>query len=101
RLCFDPVLRVDRWQSMYAACVDQTFSSIPADKLKDISVGVFRMNADYLSRITKQRTNSDILYYPFKKSNGTVSYSSKEREEMAQFMLGILEKYNSKEKIFV
>lgn len=101
RLCFDPLLRVDRWQSMYAACIDQTFRLIPADKLHDISVGVFRMNSDYLSRITKQRTNSDILYYPFEKTDGTVSYPQMEREEMTQFLLTKLEKYNEKEKIFI
>lgn len=43
RLCFDPVLHVNNWQSLYETCITQTFNALPADKIWDVSVGVFRM----------------------------------------------------------
>lgn len=101
RLCFDPVIRTENWMEIYSDCVKDTFNQLPADKLSDISLGVFRMNSEYLQRIQKQRADSDLLYYPFEAKEKTVSYPENERNEMNAFMLNTLQNYIPKEKIFL
>ena len=100
RLCFDPVIQVERWREKYMACVDEVSGLLPAEMIHDVSIGVFRMNSGYLSRIKKQRVDSDLLYYPFEKQNGTISYPKHERDLMIQAIADHLLKYYPKEKIF-
>ena len=101
RLCFDPVIRTEGWEEIYSACVKETFSRIPAEGVSDVSLGVFRMNSEYLQRIQKQRTDSDLLYYPFETNGKTISYPASERERMIGFMTDTLQAYIPKEKIFL
>ncbi len=101
RLCFDPVIRTENWKTLYAECVRETFHRLSADRLNDISLGVFRMNADYLQRIQKQRIDSDLLHYPFENKGKAVSYPEAERDEMTSFMINNLRTFIPKEKIFI
>ena len=60
---------------------------------------VFRMNADYFKRIKKQRTDSDILFYPFENSQSFVSYPQDERSYMIESLKAVLLNYLPAEKI--
>ncbi len=101
RLCFDPVIRTDRWKEDYAECVDTVMKALPGEDLHDISVGVFRMNAEYLQRIRKQRTDSSILYYPYDRQENTATYPMSERDEMKEWMLMQLRPFIPGEKVFL
>ena len=99
RLCFDPILRVENWKSIYTTFFEDLFKRLPAQKIRDLSLGVFRMNPDYFKRIKKQRTDSDILYYPFESSSSFVSYPVEERREMISFLKDELSRHVSVETI--
>ncbi len=99
RLCFDPILRIPQWRDTYSACVEKTFARLPAEKIRDVSIGVFRMNADYYKRIKKQRSDSDILYTPYERRGGVVTLLQEEQEEVNSFMRNLLEKYVNKNSI--
>ncbi len=99
RLCFDPVLKIDRWESIYKKLFQQVFNALPAGSIRDVSLGVFRMNADFFKRIKKQRSDSDILYYPFETKSSLVSYPLEERTNMLNSLEKELTKYLPKEKI--
>jgi spore photoproduct lyase len=99
RLCFDPVLRIKNWESVYASFFELVFKRLPAEKIRDVSLGVFRMNPDYFKRIKKQRSDSDILYYPFEASQSFVSYPQEERSQMIKTLKMELLKYLPDEKI--
>ena len=101
RLCFDPVLLIANWRESYRQLVERTFEKLPAEKIRDISIGIFRMNAEYLKRIKKQRTDSDILYFPYERNGGVVSPSQTEIEEMNTEISTLLEEHVNKEKIEV
>jgi spore photoproduct lyase len=101
RLCFDPVIRTERWREDYTQCIEIVMRTLPAHQLHDISVGVFRMNSNYLQRIQRQRTDTPILYYPFATVTKTSTYPAAEREEMIQFILRSLQPHISNEKIFL
>ena len=99
RLCFDPVLRIENWETVYVSFFKEVFKRLPAEKIRDVSLGVFRMNPDYFKRIKKQRTDSDILYYPFESSPSIVSYPSEERIYMIETLKDALTNYLPAEKI--
>lgn len=99
RLCFDPVLKIRNWESVYRSFFDDVFKHLPAAKIRDVSLGVFRMNADYFKRMKKQRTDSDILYYPFENSQSFVSYPTEERLEIVETLKAKLMDYLPSEKI--
>jgi spore photoproduct lyase len=99
RLCFDPVLKIDNWEEIYGSFFKDVFKRLPAEKIRDVSLGVFRMNADYFKRIKKQRTDSDILFYPFENSQSFVSYPQDERSYMIESLKAVLLNYLPAEKI--
>lgn len=99
RLCFDPVLRIKDWEKVYVKFFKEVFKRLPAEKIRDVSLGVFRMNADYYKRIKKQRTDSDILFYPFESSQSLISYPVDERLHMIETLKAALVKFLPAEKI--
>jgi spore photoproduct lyase len=101
RLCFDPIVMIPQWQTYYEGCIRRALSTIPADKIYDVSVGVFRMNAEYWQRIKKQRGDSAILHHPFSLKNKSVSYSEKEEQSIYEFVSKILLEYLPKDRIYI
>ncbi len=100
RICFDPILHVKNWKQIYKEFIDKTFSMIQAEKIWDISIGTFRINADYLKKMKKMRTNSDILYYPFLREGSLSVYPEKKSGEILEFMIDKVADYVSREKLF-
>ncbi|MFX0558830.1 radical SAM protein [Tepidibacillus infernus] len=100
RLSFDPLLHIDDWREHYQECLDQTFMTIPVEKILDISVGVFRMPKDYLKNIRKYRNNSDLIYYPYEHMEGVYTYPKEIRNQLIQEVTQMIEKYVPKEKIY-
>ena len=98
-LCFDPVLRIPNWREAYKQCVEKTFERIDPGRVRNVSVGVFRMNREYFKRMKKSRDDSDILFYPYKSDGNVVTHSTLERREMTGFLKETLEQYIDKEKI--
>ncbi len=101
RLCFDPILLSPGWQASYEKCIRETFSRIQPAKIYDVSAGVFRMNAEYLRKMKKQRNDSDLLHYPFEVNGHSVSYGEQERREALAFVSGLLSEYLPEQKIFM
>lgn len=99
RLCFDPVLRIDGWEAIYGEFFREVFRALPARSIRDVSLGLFRMNADFFKRIEKQRPDSDILYYPFERESSLISYPQEERRDMLSHLQEELAAYLPREKI--
>lgn len=101
RLCFDPVLRFPGWEDIYKKFLQETFTALPAEKIRDVSVGVFRMNAEFFKRIKKMRNDSDILHQPYEKTGKIVSYAENDRRELTGTITEMLKNYLPVEKIEV
>ncbi len=100
RICFDPVLHVKDWRKIYTELVEKTFSIVDANQIFDISIGTFRINADYLKKMKKLRSNSDILHYPFERKEKLSVYPETKTNEIIEFMINQISKYYNKDKIF-
>lgn len=100
RICFDPILQVNNWKNVYQTMIDEVFSTLSAEKVFDFSIGVFRMNANYLERIRKARKDSPILFYPYTKQDQLFTYNDCESHEIISFIESSIREYHPKAKIF-
>lgn len=101
RLCFDPVLPIPGWRAIYSECIKSVFAQIPAERVRDVSLGVFRMNSDYFRRIKKARQDLDILHFPYERRGNNVSLAPSERKSLMEFMLDLLKSYLPEHKIAI
>ena len=100
RLCLDPILKIKSFKTAYSNMISTIFNNITPDRLKDISVGAFRVSKDYLSRMRKKRGNSALLYYPYLLENGVYSYGNSQNRELTEFIISLLCKHVDRNKIF-
>lgn len=100
RLCLDPVICCYDWERLYRKLVEKIFQAVPSEKIEDVHIGVFRINADYLKIMRKQRQDTDILFQPYEQSGKTVSYSIQKRGSIIQYISELLAAYIPTEKIF-
>ncbi len=101
RLCFDPMLYVPGWRDAYRDLCDTVRASIPMEKLRDVSIGTFRISQDFLKSIRKQHPDSAIIQYPFENRDGYYSYSAFRNREMVGFLLSEIKKDLPEGKIFL
>ena len=100
RLCFDPIIVCSSWREAYADMVSQVSSSIDMRKLVDVSVGSFRISAEYLGRMRRAMPGSALVQYPYEISSGYYHYPRKLMEDMEGFLTGQLAAHMDKEQIF-
>lgn len=100
RLCFDPMIYIQNWQSHYKEMLTQVFASIPPNKLVDISVGSFRISQEYLKKMRKQQPDSEIAWFPYQMENGYCHYPNDLTIQMEQYLITQLLEKLPKEKIF-
>jgi len=101
RICFDPLLRIEGWKSIYGEFVEDVFQSLNPSGIKDVCINVFRMNTQYLKRIQKQNKSSSIVYDPFvEDSKKVMSYPDAVKKELIQWVAHKTSAYIPEEKIF-
>ncbi len=100
RLCFDPMIACPDWRAAYDAMLQETFETIPMDRIRDISVGSFRLSDSYLKNMRRSMPGSAVVQYPYENDHGVYHYSRRQTEEMECFMLERLRKVLPAERIF-
>ncbi|TNE72847.1 DNA photolyase [bacterium] len=93
RLCIDPMLRVPNWESVYQEFLLHLSHSIDLQKVKDISVGTFRMNHAFLKRMKQQRKDTSLLFDSYVIKDGALSY----HDETVSAMYDLVKSYFSDE----
>ena len=101
RICFDPILYLNNWQENYKDLVDTTFSTLPKEKIYDVSIGVFRVSRDYIKIMRKQRFDSVILNYPFTTENKVCTYDKDLSNKMISYVYNLVSEYIQKNKIYI
>lgn len=101
RLCFDPMLYVEHWKQEYRDMMDAVFREIAPEQVLDVSVGSFRISQDYLKKMRKAARSSPVVQFPYENRGGVYQYPEKLRQEMENYLQGLLKEYISPKKIFV
>ncbi|MCM1267085.1 MAG: hypothetical protein NC302_04195 [Bacteroidales bacterium] len=99
RLCFDPMIYVPDYRSVYSEFYSKVFEEINASEILDVSLGLFRISADYLKAMRKSREGL-ISSYPYTNIGGVCSYDREKANEMLSFARGELSKYIEPRRIF-
>lgn len=100
RLCFDPIIKINDYESAYKELIDETVAALDLKKLTDVSVGTFRISADYLNKMRKAYPDSEVAWYPYVIKEGVAQYEPGTDRAMQEYVLGLLGKYIGREKIF-
>lgn len=99
RLCFEPLLKVYNWQQVYGEFLDEVFSILPAEKIFDANIGVFRMSKEQFKRISRMRSDTDVFAFPTVcRDGGVVTYE--DERSLRDFFYQQLKKYLPEEKIY-
>lgn len=101
RLCFDPLIIVPDWQILYEDMIKTVFRFLPPDKIKDVSLGVFRVSHDYLKQMRKHRPDSVIIQYPYENDHGVCHYGVKLSRDMISFVLNLVKEYIPETNIYL
>lgn len=101
RICIDPILRVRSWETVYAQFVAELAARIDLSRIQDISLGVFRINKDYLKNMKRRATVTDLLYYPYERESDLATYREAEKVEMIETLRLNLLAHCAPEHIFV
>ncbi|MBC8400777.1 MAG: hypothetical protein H8E14_04755 [Candidatus Marinimicrobia bacterium] len=101
RICIDPIVYLDNWMEIYAAFVDKIFMILPPDKIYDINVGTFRMNATFYRRIKNLRPDSDPYFRLSAKKGKIITMPEDLRQRMLAMVRKRLSKYLPKSQIVV
>ena len=99
RLCFDPIIITNNYSQIYSKFIDEVFHDIDGSKLKDVTIGVFRMNKDYFNRIRKRDPKSDIYYDNYITEGNIVMPEKRIRREAVIFLEQKLLEFIPKSKI--
>lgn len=86
RLCFDPMLHVPDWEGAYARLLETVRETIDLARVRDFSIGTFRISEQYLKNMQKSEPQSAVVQYPFIRKNGYCQYPEELAGRMEQFM---------------
>lgn len=73
RVCIDPVIYNENFETLYPSFIDTVFTTIDASKVYQLTLGSFRMSSVHLKRIKKMQS-SDIAFYPYSVEENIASY---------------------------
>ena len=80
---------------------DKITGRIDLNKLLDISVGTFRISAEYMKNMRKEEPYSAAVQFPYKNDNGYYHYTDEIMRDMEDYMVSLVSRYVEKEKIFL
>lgn len=100
RLCFDPMIYCPDWKKEYGSMMDRIFSEVPMDRIRDASVGSFRLSEDYLKAMRRNMPRSAVVQYPYLNDGGIYHYSDKLTNEMESWMVSRLKEHVPETRIF-
>lgn len=100
RICLDPILHVQNWKFIYKSFIESIFSVPELKNIDEITFGVFRINSEYLKKIKKMRSDSDVIFYPYKKNGNIETYKKEVENKIKEFIFSELSNHLPKEKIY-
>jgi len=100
RLCFDPMIYVKDYETIYGEFIDELCKTIDLKRITDFSIGTFRISEDYLKRMRKVMPDSEIAWFPYEVIDGYAQYPQAIDKGLEQFMKNRLLEYVGEEKIW-
>ena len=90
RLCFDPMIYFRNWNSAYTDMTEKVAAGIDLKKVRDISIGSFRISDQYLKNMRKKLPESEVVQYPYVCEDGYYQYPEKVRTRMEDHIRSLI-----------
>ena len=100
RLCFDPLLYMEDAENIYEDMIEEVMREVDLSKVRDISIGTFRMSASYMKNMRKRFPVDAVVQYPYVTDKGYCHYPKEIIEKMEDIVRKKLETVVPAEKIF-
>ena len=94
RVCVDPVIKFNGWREAYRDMAEIVKRAVNIEQLAGISVGAFRVPADFYKRMRGLSPGSRLLAYPVVEKDGGMRYP--DEEEIIQYVRSLFNKNNEK-----
>ena len=101
RLCCDPVLVLPGWKKSMTGLMEELDRRIDWAAIRDVSIGTFRLSAEYIRRMRSRYPESALLQYPYVCENGYYHLPDDIEKDAMQYMTQLLTERIGKEQIFV
>lgn len=101
RLCFDPMLYCEDWRTLYGEMIDETAEQIDFTRVRDVSIGTFRISSEYLRVMRKRNEGSAVVQYPYTNIDAVYGYEKELAEEMTEELMSKIHKYIDRKRIFL
>lgn len=101
RLCFDPLIYIKDYELCYNRFADKIINDIDLKRVRDISVGTFRISSDYLHNLRRACPGSSAVLFPFDREEGYCVYPKDLREKMMGIIVNRLENAGCGNKLYV
>lgn len=100
RLCFDPLLYVNGAEELYREMAETVVRHIDLSRVKDISIGTFRMSDKYLKNMRKRFPDSAVVQYPYETDEGYSHYPRHIIREMEDALCEVFLPYVDEKRIY-
>ena len=101
RIAFDPMIYCRDWKNVYTEMFEKVAQNIDLSKLVDVSVGTFRISAEYMKNMRKEEPFCAAVQFPYKNDNGYYHYPDKIMNDCEDYMVSLVSKYVEKDRIFL
>lgn len=101
RLCFDPMIYRPDWETVYDEMLSRVFAGIDMGRVRDVSVGAFRISKEYLKNMRKCAPYSAVAQYPYQNEGGVCRYDRELEEKMTGFLTERLKREAPRVRIFL
>lgn len=98
RLCIDPVIYTDTFETDYTHLIETIFSTIDPSLIHQLTLGSFRMSQNHL-RALKKLARSDIAFYPYTVRDDMATYSETIESHILSVLLDKVTHYLPSERI--
>ncbi|WCL49868.1 SPL family radical SAM protein [Leptospira sp. GIMC2001] len=86
RICIDPILYFDGWQEEYRKLIQEIRRFDVLDRIREVSLGSFRMNRDFFTKVRKSRQDSILFHQHFETEDSATFYPLEIRENLVEFI---------------
>ena len=100
RLCFDPLLYIPEAKEQYKEMAETVVRNVDLSRVRDISIGMFRMSNKYLKNMRKRFPDAAVVQYPYETDEGYAHYPRHIIKEMEGALIEVLLPYTKAEKIY-
>lgn len=98
RVCIDPVIHTDRFETLYGDLIDTIFASLDPESIHQLTLGSFRMSQSHLRALKKLR-RSDVAFYPYEVRDEMATYPQAIEQHILDVLLAKAAAYIPMERI--